>query len=65
MGVSRETLPTVSSSLTSQKLRTALKAHDCLVKLVEPGSRDRHMHVMDELERLFHELDELVEAEDG
>lgn len=60
--VARETLPSISSSLTSQKLRTALKAHDILVKLVEPGSVDAYMCLLDELGVAFRELEELVEA---
>ncbi len=57
-------LPSISSSLTSQKLRAALKAHDLLVKLVEPGTRSSHMRLMDALELAFLEMDELVEAMD-
>ncbi len=65
MEVLSSNVPSISSSLTSQKLRAALKAHDLLVKLVEPGNRAVYERLMDELHTVFRELEELVGGTDG
>ena len=66
MEVPSSAVPSISSSLTSQKLRTALKAHDILVKLVEPASTLHYEKLLDELAVVFEQLEQIIGSrEDG
>ncbi len=53
-------VPRPYASLRDARLRTALEAHDVLVKLVSSYTAKEDGRLMDELVRLFAQLDEIV-----
>ena len=65
MGIIDVSSNEAAASILDAKLHTALKAHDCLHRLLRCTSTVQENRVMNELIVVMNELDELLEVQHG